>query len=141
MGCDNCCEVSIQSSSHARYSPLFSWVVASIIESFQVHYEITKNEERSKIHQDIDELNRIFSLQLNFNWKAKFKRRFRSAMQTMYNDEQVEDHVIAQLGTPQEATKTARSSLFQLVGGKEIYLPPSAIKGALTTIPKTWLVD
>lgn len=62
-------------------------------------------------------------------------------MQTMYSDEQIEDFVRDQLGTAQEATKTARSSLFQLVGGKAIYLPPSAIKNALTTIPLVWLAD
>ena len=80
-------------------------------------------------------------MQLDFNWKAKFKRRFRSAMQARYSSEGLEDYVRDQLGTPTEATVIARSSLFQLVGGKELYLPASAIKNALTVVPKIWLID
>lgn len=62
-------------------------------------------------------------------------------METMYNDEQIEDYIRDQLGMPQEATKVARSSLFHLVGGKAIYLPPSAVRNAIDTVPLVWLAD
>jgi len=118
-----------------------NWVVASIIESFQVHYALAEEDHQAKVHKDIDNLNKLFSDTIDFQWKARFKRRFRAALQTMYNDETTEAYVKEHLGTPQEGTHTARSALYQLVRGKEIYLPPSAIAAASLAVPEYWLYD
>jgi hypothetical protein len=118
-----------------------SWVVASIIESFQVHNALEEQNYQAKVQHDVNHLNELFSSELDFVWKARFKRRFRTELQIMFNNEQTDEYVRVRLGAPEEATRIARSALIHLVGGKEIYLSPTTAAAASKNIPDGWLYD
>ena len=90
-------------------------MIACIIESFQIHYEMQIARIQNEIENYVNEFNKKWSHKLDYVWEAKYKKRFRSALQQLYGSKEAVEYVEKTLGDPETSAKIARENLHLLL--------------------------